>query len=67
MEAILVQVNPKEIDFLNKIIEGYDGLAMVTTADAKEGLVEVHVTPDTREEVIRILEDFPVPVKILRR
>ncbi|MBO8169106.1 MAG: DUF4911 domain-containing protein [Thermoanaerobacteraceae bacterium] len=60
----LIRVQPKDIDFVNKIIEGYDGLGWVSTVDSAVGLLRVNVSPDTKEEVRGILEGFPVPVAI---
>lgn len=60
----LVRVNPKEIDFLNKIIEGYDGLGWVTTVDPLLGLLKINVTPDTKDEVGEILRGFPVHIAV---
>jgi len=60
----LVRVKPHDIDFVNKIIEGYEGLGIVTTVDAALGVVRVYVSPDTKEDVRIILEDMPVPLQI---
>ena len=32
--TIMLSVAPHDIDFFNKLLEGYDNLAMVTTIDA---------------------------------
>ncbi|NLK52663.1 MAG: DUF4911 domain-containing protein, partial [Syntrophomonadaceae bacterium] len=42
-----------------RIIEGYDGLGIVSTIDPGQGLVVVWVTPDTQDEVTHILHFFP--------
>ena len=34
-ELVFVQVPPARIDWLNKIIEGYDNLALISTLDAE--------------------------------
>jgi len=59
---IMLKVNPKDIAFINKIFEGYDGLAIVTTNSVKEGLITISVTPETKEDVLEILRNFPKPV-----
>jgi putative protease len=56
---ILIKIDPKDIAFLNKIFEGYDGLAVVSTLDRQKGLVALTVTPDTKEDVLEILKNFP--------
>ena len=40
-------INPQRIAFLKFILEGYDGLATVTTLDRKDGLVRL-VYPESR-------------------
>lgn len=59
MNKIYLKIPRKEITYLNKILEGYDHLGVVSTIDPREGLVMVHHTPDTREEVRRILQNMP--------
>ncbi|NLK51891.1 MAG: DUF4911 domain-containing protein, partial [Syntrophomonadaceae bacterium] len=44
---IVLQIKPEDIDFLTRIIEGFDGLGIVSTIDPGQGLVVVWVTPDT--------------------
>ncbi|NLT96207.1 MAG: DUF4911 domain-containing protein [Clostridia bacterium] len=56
---ILIKVDPKDIAFLTKIFEGYDGLAVVSTLDREKGLVALTVTPETKEDVLEILRNFP--------
>ena len=56
---IVLQIKPEDIDFLTRIIEGYDGLGIVSTIDPGQGLVVVWVTPDTQDEVTHILHFFP--------
>lgn len=62
---INLKVNPRDIAFINKIFEGFDNLALVTTIDNKQGLLRINVTPDTKEEVLQILNKFPKEVTIL--
>ncbi len=50
---------PKErITFLNKIIEGYDNLGVVTTINPKEGLVMIQMTPDTEKTIREIIGEL---------
>lgn len=62
---IKLKLKPADIDFLNRVFEGYDGLGMVSTLDRKEGLVGIWVTPDTQEEVRLILENFTRELEML--
>lgn len=62
---IKVRLNPREIVFLDHIIQAYDGLGLVTTTDAAAGEVVIHVTEGTRDEVMKILSNFPRNIEIL--
>jgi len=56
---IYIQLDPKDIAFLNKIFEGYDGLAVVSTLNKQEGLVVLTTTPGMKKDVLEILSNFP--------
>lgn len=56
---IFVKVPKEKISYLNKIIEAYNHLGLVSTIDAKEGKVVIHVTPDTRAAILEIIQQFP--------
>ncbi|MCL7488407.1 MAG: DUF4911 domain-containing protein [Desulfobulbaceae bacterium] len=57
-QDIYIRVAPKKIALLKFIIEGYDGLAQVTTVDRHSGLVKL-VVPLTRTgEIWRLLENI---------
>jgi Domain of unknown function (DUF4911) len=62
---ILIRVQPKDIDYINRIIEAYDGLGLVHTLDRKEGIVAIHVTPDTVADVWDILDNLVVEIEFL--
>ena len=52
---VWLQVPPRRIDYINKIIEAYDNLAMVSTVDPAEGILVCHVTPDMRPVLLKLL------------
>ena len=52
------RVDPKRIVLFKSMLEGYEGLVVVRTADPKEGVVELLVSPDFVEEMKQILEDL---------
>lgn len=62
---IKLRMNPREIVYLDNIIQAYDGLGLVTTTDAAAGEVVIHVTDGTRDEVMKILNNFPKNIEIL--
>ena len=41
---------------LRFILEGYEGIALVTTLDAALGLIEMSIAPGCEEEVAQILK-----------
>ncbi len=55
-ELVLVKLPPEKIDYFNKIIEGYDNLAMVSTVDAKAALLVCWVTADMRPVLLKLLD-----------
>lgn len=62
---ILIKVAPKDIDYINRIIEAYDGLGIVQTIDRKEGLLLIHVTSSTIADVWEILANLTVVIEYL--
>ena len=64
-EGIKCRLNPPDINKLNRIFEGYDGLGIVSTLDNKSGLVMVYVTPDVYPDALAIIRNAPFPVEIL--
>ena len=64
-EQLLLQIAPNDIDFFNKLVEGYDNLSIITTIDAKLGKMALWVTEHTKKEVLAILKCLPIPVKFL--
>lgn len=64
-ETILLKMEPTHIDFFNKLIEGYDNLALVTTIDAKLGEVALRVTDYTKKDILAILHCLPIPLSVV--
>jgi putative protease len=64
-EMILVEVAPRDIDFFNKLLEGYDNMALVTTLDARLGQLALWVATHAKKDVLAILKCLPVPVHVL--
>lgn len=59
-DGVRIQVKPEHIDFINKIMEGYEYFGVVTTQDKEKGILLIRVTPDTYEEVKKILIKLPI-------
>ena len=63
-ELIRVSVEPRDIDFLNKLLEGYDNLALVTTVDASLGKMVLSVAKNAKKDIMAVLRCLPIPVCI---
>lgn len=62
---IKLQVHPRQIDLVNKLIEGCDGLAVVTTVDPCQGILLVQTSESLQQETLAVLQGLPVSIKIL--
>jgi hypothetical protein len=62
--ALLIQIPPREIAYLNFVFESYEGVAAVKTIDPRKGIVELMVSPyyqeETREILKSLAEEFPI-------
>jgi len=56
-------VSPININFFNRIMEGYSHLGTLTTVDNKSGTVFIRCTADTIAEVQLIVDNLPFVVK----
>lgn len=54
----LIQSRKEDIDFINKIVEAYEGIGVVRTVDANAGLVNIISTDDFKDFVKVIVEDL---------
>lgn len=52
------RIDRKEICFLKFILEAYDGIATLTTIDARQGIVLLRIAPGCEDEVETILQDL---------
>lgn len=55
---LFLRINPEKIHFLKSILEGYEGLAMMSTIDVKQGLVSVRYSERAQKDVFFLLEDL---------
>ena len=53
-----LKLKTKDIVLVQFIIEGYEGLATVTTIDNKRAIIQVAIMPDFESEVMCILESL---------
>jgi putative protease len=66
MEKIYAVLRPEKIDMLSKLLEGFEGLGVVSTLDRQLGLVLIRVTHDTGSEVLEVLQHFPFPIQVFK-
>lgn len=66
-KPIYIQIEPKNINFVNRIMEGYEYLGVVSTLDRNEGILVIRATPDTAVEVRDILAHLPIEIKYIER
>ena len=63
---VYIEIPPSEVNYVNRIIEGYEYLGVLTTLDAKRATCQINSTADTRNTVIDVLTHLPdVKVRIL--
>jgi len=62
--TLLVHVEPRDIDLFNKLFEGYDNLALVTTIHAESGKIALRAAASACKDLLAILRCFPIPVTV---
>jgi len=53
-----LKISPERIHFLKFILEGYDGLALLSTENAEQGLVEIRYPPEIECDLIELLQSI---------
>lgn len=63
---VYIEIPPEAVNYINRIIEGYEYLGILTTLDPKRATCQINSTADTRDIVIDVLTNLTdVDVKIL--
>ena len=63
---VYIEIPPEEVNYINRIIEGYEYLGVLTTLNPQRATCQIKSTKDTRDIVIDVLTHLPdVKVKIL--
>ena len=63
--AVYIEIDPSDVNYINRIIEGYEYLGILTTLDPKRATCRIISTADTRDMVIDILTHLDAKVTIL--
>ena len=58
LKRFILRIDPKAVYFLRFVLEGYDNLFVLSTVDRHIGLVEVHTTEGSIEDLLLILESL---------
>ena len=65
-EEILIKIDMKHINYINRIMEGYEYLGVVTTIKNMKDVLRIRVTPDTYCEVQEILSNLPIEFEYIK-
>lgn len=66
-DELYIEVPPHMVNYINRIIEGYEYLGVLTTINAKRATCVVHTTKDTKEIAIAVLKNLTeIPIAILK-
>ncbi len=60
----MYRVEKSKIGFLKFIFEAHDNLAVLTTLDAKDGLVRLAIAPGCSPEAVAVMEDLKKDIMI---
>ena len=52
----LIQSRKEDIDFINKVVEAYEGAGVVRTVDPQKGLINIITTYDFKDFVKFVIE-----------
>lgn len=64
-DALYIEISPHDVNYVNRILEGYEYLGVLTTVDARRAVCCIHTTADTRADARAVLESLGIPVKFL--
>lgn len=66
-DELYIEVPPHMVNYINRIIEGYEYLGVLTTINAKRATCVVHTTKDTKGIAIAVLKSLTeIPIAILK-
>ena len=62
-------IEPRDICFLNGVLEGYDNMAVLRTLDSSRGLVQILASPCYQNEMYELLNSLQteMPIAFIRR
>jgi hypothetical protein len=54
----LFRIRRKEINFVQTIIESYDGIATVSTVDPQEAVIELMISPSCEAMILELIDSL---------
>ena len=63
--TVFIRVAPSDVNYVNRIMEGYEYLGVVTTVDKTRGILAVLATADTAADVRAILARLTVAIEFM--
>lgn len=64
-DAVYIEIDPHDVNYVNRILESYEYLGVLTTLDTRRAVCCIHSTADTKNEVREILYGLDIPVRFL--
>lgn len=64
-DAVYIEIDPHDVNYVNRILESYEYLGVLTTLDTRRAVCCIHSTTDTKNEVREILSGLDIPVRFL--
>jgi hypothetical protein len=55
-KELYLAISPHRFNFLKSILEGYDGLAILSSVDGKAGTVRLRYPEESEVQLLKILE-----------
>jgi hypothetical protein len=62
----IYRLDPREIHYLKFVLEAYDGMATLTTLDARTGLIQVAVPPGAQTAARTLMEALGWELGLIR-
>jgi len=64
VHIFVAATDPKEIGYINSIMESYEGMSLVRTRDGKQGIIEFWVAPDFLDVFHQVLRSLSTELPI---
>ena len=64
VQIFVAATDPKEIGYINSIIESYEGMGLVRTRDERQGVIEFWVAPDFLDLFHQVLRSLSTELPI---